>query len=142
MIPEYSTILEEMKADNFDENLKNKIIRLYNSLTGALNEEISNEDLAMEIMNELFNPYGFYKELMIPFSFYRTSLNSLIVSAFDISIKDDFYTVGDLVALTGKSKQFINKEIKLEKIKAIKEAGRWKISREEGNKFISKFIKE
>ena len=104
--------------------------------------EIDSAFLANKIIKDIFQN-GYNNEILIPWNFFDTEIGKAILLA-KYKISTNIYFVADLVELTGKSRQFISKEVKNGNIVSNKGGGGSKqngivyFTEDEVNKYLKK----
>ncbi|MBN1040256.1 hypothetical protein DVW12_16330 [Clostridium botulinum] len=139
--------IEEVNAYKSKGIIYDKLIALKDSYldTNYLNkteEEIYY--LALNIIEELFNPLQIYKEPLIPLSFLQSNIGKTLLDVINVS-DNRVISINDVVEMSktetnkkGYSYQYINKEIKSGKLKGIKHNGNWQIQYKDAVKFLEK----
>ncbi|HBJ1651997.1 hypothetical protein HYH38_16235 [Clostridium botulinum] len=98
--------------------------------------------LALEIVEDLFNPLQIYKEPIIPLSFLQSNIGKILLDVINGSY-NRMISINDVVEMSkteknkkGYSYQYINKEIKAGKLRGIKHNGSWQIQYKDAVKFL------
>ena len=137
------TITSELYYINVSEKVREKILNLYELYKENTADNLKNiSELAEEILRELFNPFGAYKETMIPYTFFQSSLGKIIIAIMNNNL-EKVYTIQDLIEISktedrpnGYSKQYIGQEIKRNSLIATFVNGRWEITEDELNRYL------
>lgn len=133
------------EIDIYKDETKDKLLKLYeyNNIENKLrlfDQDI--EELINKVLNDIFNPLGFFKEPVVPFSFFKTVIGKEILAAMT-DMENRTFTINELIELTktkerkeGYTFQYISQEIKIGRIKAYKKFNRWIIPYKEVKMFL------
>ncbi|MVX63746.1 hypothetical protein GKZ28_08565 [Clostridium chromiireducens] len=140
-------LTEEINSYKDKEHIYNKLLNLKESYLGTNIMNKSEEDiysLAVNIIEDLFNPMHLYNEPIIPLSFLKSELGKILLSVINNNDKR-ILTINDVVEISKTSKnekgysyQYINNEIKVGRLQATMYNGRWQITYEEAIRFLRK----
>lgn len=139
--------IEEVKNYENNISLYDKLLELKESYldTNHLNKtEHEIYLLSINILEELFNPLQLYNEPIIPLSFLQSNIGKTLLGIINDN-NNRVLTIYDMVKMSktknnekGYSYQYINKEIKVGRLKATKYNGSWQIEYEEAIKFLER----
>lgn len=139
--------IEEVKNYENNISLYDKLLELKESYldTNHLNKtEHEIYLLSINILEELFNPLQLYNEPIIPLSFLQSNIGKTLLGIINDN-NNRVLTIYDVVKMSktknnekGYSYQYINKEIKVGRLKATKYNGSWQIEYEEAIKFMER----
>lgn len=141
LIPEKKDLMKEIELLK-DENIKDKVLKLYNHILGK--EEVPNVNVIVkETLADLF-PNRFSSEVMIPLSFHDTLIAKLLFSIMYCQ-QEKMYSMQELIELTktdekplGLTRQYLGQEIKNKNLKAEKKGNRWLFKESEVNRYLAK----
>lgn len=137
-IPDRKIFMKEVESLT-NEKVKERLIKVYEAFLGK-EDKVNLKKEAKDVLKELFKK-DFSKEIDIPFSFLDTTIAKLLFGIM-YATEEKQYTMGDLVELTGYTRQYLWQEIESKNLKGDKVGGRWRFNESEVKRYMQERYKK